>query len=74
MKKLVSIVIPVYNASKFIDKCLDSILKQTYSNIEVILVNDGSCDNSLEILREYEIPSVISCILCEMMVLFSVIN
>ena len=54
MKKLVAIVIPVYNASKFIDKCLDSILKQTYSNIEVILVNDGSCDNSLEILREYE--------------------
>lgn len=54
MKKKISIIIPVYNASKFIDKCLNSIIHQRYSNIEVILVNDGSIDNSLEILRKYE--------------------
>ena len=54
MKKKVSIIIPVYNASKFIDKCLKSIIHQEYSNFEIILVNDGSSDNSLEILRRYE--------------------
>lgn len=50
----VSVIVPIYNAEKYLDKCLKSILGQTYSNIEVILVNDGSKDNSLSICRHYE--------------------
>ena len=45
-KKLVSIVIPIYNSEKYLKKCIDSILKQKYSNLEIILINDGSTDNS----------------------------
>ena len=50
----VSVIIPVYNAAEFLGECLDSVLAQTLKEIEVICVNDGSKDNSLEILREYE--------------------
>lgn len=50
---MVSILIPVYNAEKTINRCLDSVLDQTYSDIEVILVNDGSKDDSLSVLQEY---------------------
>ena len=50
---LISIIIPVYNVEKFLRTCLDSIVNQTYKNIEVICVNDGSPDNSLSILNEY---------------------
>ena len=46
MDKLISIIIPVYNVSKYLDKCVKSILLQTYSNLEIILVNDGSTDGS----------------------------
>ncbi|MBE7710886.1 MAG: glycosyltransferase family 2 protein [Cyanobacteria bacterium SIG31] len=49
----VSIVVPVYNCEPFLAKCLDSILGQTLKEIEVICVNDGSTDSSLEILQEY---------------------
>lgn len=52
--KLVSIVIPIYNAEKYLRRCLDSTLTQTYSNIEVVCVNDGSTDNSLNILKDYQ--------------------
>lgn len=53
MKELISIVIPVYNVEKQISKCLDSIICQTYSNIEIIIVNDGSTDNSYKLCKEY---------------------
>lgn len=52
-KPLVSIVVPVYNSARFLRKCLDSVLGQTYKNIEVICVNDGSKDDSFAILTEY---------------------
>lgn len=49
----VYIIIPIYNDEKFLRKCLNSVFNQTYNNIKVICVNDGSTDNSLSILREY---------------------
>lgn len=50
----ISVIIPVYNVEKYIARCLDSLLRQTYTDFEIIAVNDGSRDNSLEILRSYE--------------------
>lgn len=49
----VSIVIPVYNVEKYIDECLESCVKQTYENIEIICVNDGSPDNSVEHIEKF---------------------
>ena len=49
----VSVIIPVYNAEKYLEKCLDSITRQTLSEIEIICVDDGSTDSSLEILERY---------------------
>lgn len=54
MNPLVSIIIPVYNKCTFIKETLDSALGQTYSNIELVLVNDGSTDGSLDILKKYK--------------------
>lgn len=48
-----SVIIPVYNNEKFLSSCLDSILLQTYENIEVICINDGSTDHSLSIMEQY---------------------
>lgn len=49
----VSIIIPVYNVEKYLRECLDSVINQTIKDIEIICVNDGSTDNSLNILEEY---------------------
>lgn len=49
----ISVVIPVYNVEKYIRKCLESILNQTYSNLEIIVINDGTEDNSIKIVQEY---------------------
>ena len=51
---LISVIIPVYNMEQYLARCLDSVLNNTYRNLEVICVDDGSRDRSLEILREYE--------------------
>lgn len=52
-KNLVSVIVPVYNAEHFIEKCIHSILNQSYKNIELILVNDGSTDNSVKICDSF---------------------
>ncbi len=49
----ISVIIPVYNVEKYLNECLDSVLAQTFKDFEVICVNDGSTDNSPEILRQY---------------------
>ena len=49
----ISVVIPVYNAEKYLREALDSVINQTFTDIEIICVNDGSKDNSLEIMQEY---------------------
>ena len=50
----ISIIVPIYNIEKKLNKCIYSILEQTYKNFELILVNDGSTDNSLKICNEYK--------------------
>ncbi|WP_411895056.1 glycosyltransferase [Winogradskyella sp. A2] len=50
---IISIVVPVYNAERYLRRCLNSIINQSYDNLEIILVNDGSTDNSLIICNEY---------------------
>ena len=52
MKKI-SVIIPVYGVEKYIRKCLESVVNQTYKNLEIIVVNDGTKDNSMEIVKEY---------------------
>lgn len=53
-EKLISIIVPIYNCSKFLDICINSLTNQNYKNLEIILVNDGSKDNSLEICQNYK--------------------
>ena len=49
----ISVVIPVYGVEKYIRQCLESIINQTYKNLEIIVVNDGTKDNSMKIVEEY---------------------
>lgn len=53
MKDLISIIVPIYNVEKYLSKCIDSIINQTYQNIEIILVDDGSPDNCSQICDDY---------------------
>lgn len=53
--KKISIIVPIYNSSMHLDRCLKSIINQTYSNIEILLIDDGSTDNSLEICNQFAI-------------------
>ena len=53
MTKKITVIVPVYNVENYLNKCLDSIIKQTYKNLEIIVVNDGSIDNSGIICQEY---------------------
>ena len=50
----VSIIIPVYNVEKYLRQCLDTVINQTFKDIEIICVNNGSFDNSLQIIKEYQ--------------------
>lgn len=54
MTEKISVIIPVYNDEKYLRTCLDSVVKQTYSNLEIILVDDGSTDQSAAICQEYQ--------------------
>ena len=54
MKVLVSIIIPIYNVEKYLEKCIKSIINQTYRNLEIILINDGSTDESAKICEAYK--------------------
>ena len=49
----ISIIIPVYNTEFYLNKCLDSVIKQDIEDFEIICVNDGSTDNSIKILKKY---------------------
>lgn len=51
---LISVIVPIYNTEKYLDKCIASICRQTYENLEIILVDDGSTDGSLSICRKYQ--------------------
>lgn len=51
---LITVIIPVYNAEKYLRRCLDSLLKQTYKKFDTIIINDGSIDSTSQILREYK--------------------
>lgn len=53
MNEKISVIIPCYNAEKYLEKCLDSVVNQTYKNLEIICVNDGSTDNTLKIIENY---------------------
>lgn len=51
MNDLITVIVPVYNCQQYIKKCIDSILKQTYTNLEILIINDGSSDNTDEIVK-----------------------
>ena len=53
IKDLISIIVPVYNAEKYLSRCIESILNQTHRNIQLVIINDGSTDGSLEIIERY---------------------
>lgn len=52
--ELISVIVPVFNGAPYLSRCIDSILNQTYTNLQVLIIDDGSEDDSLEIAREYE--------------------
>ena len=55
-----SIIVPVYNVEKYVKRCLDSIFNQTYKDFEVIVVNDGSTDKSMNIVKKYKDVKIIN--------------
>ena len=53
-RDIISVIIPVYNVEKYLRRCIESVLCQTYRNLEVLLINDGSQDNSINICEEFQ--------------------
>ena len=60
MQELVTITVPVCHVQNYLEKCLDSICGQTYKNIEILCIDDGSTDNSGRILDEYELKDLLT--------------
>ena len=54
MMEKISVIVPVYMSELYLEKCLDSIVQQTYQNLEIILINDGSTDGSAAICQRYQ--------------------
>ena len=54
MKELITVIINVYNGEKFLKKCIDSVINQTYKNLEILIINDGSTDKTLDICKSYK--------------------
>ena len=52
-KKLISVIVPMYNVEKYIGQCLESLIKQTHKNLEIIVINDGSTDKSRDVAQRY---------------------
>jgi len=52
IKKKVSVIVPAYNSEKYVKRCIESIQKQTYKDLQIILIDDGSTDNTLQIFNE----------------------
>ena len=50
---LISVIVPIYNVEKYLRRCIDSIINQTYKNLEIILIDDGSTDDTYRIVQEY---------------------
>ena len=55
----ISVIITIYNMEQYLDKCIQSVINQTYKNLEIILVNDGSTDKSFNICKKYAISAAI---------------
>ena len=53
--KMISVIVPIYNVEKYLPRCIESIINQTYNNLEIILIDDGSTDKSLEIAEKYKL-------------------
>lgn len=64
MKKDITIIIPVYNSEKYLNRCIDSIINQTAKNYKILIINDGSKDNSQKIIDDYckKYPKIIKCV------------
>ena len=54
----ISVIVPVYNVESYLERCINSLLNQTYSNLEIILIDDGSTDNSLKLIKKFSDPRI----------------
>ncbi|HEL2278222.1 TPA: glycosyltransferase [Streptococcus suis] len=62
-KPLISVIVPIYNVENYLRQCLDSIIGQTYQNLEILLIDDASTDNSVSICQEYQARDERICLL-----------
>ena len=58
MNDLISVIVPAYNAEAFIERCLNSLLRQTYENLEIICINDASTDNTAQTVKKINDPRI----------------